>query len=72
MVLQATIEAKEAKGYTLNLGFRDGTKGFLKVDKSREFKKGQLVTVTVRKVITASKVAKCEILSESNCGECVQ
>lgn len=30
MVFQAIIESKEAKGYILNLGFRDNTKGFMK------------------------------------------
>lgn len=30
MVFQAIVESKEAKGYILNLGFRDNTKGFMK------------------------------------------
>jgi len=29
MLLQAFVESKEEKGYMLNLGFKDGAKGFL-------------------------------------------
>jgi len=30
MLLQAIVESKEEKGYFLNIGFKDGAKGFLK------------------------------------------
>lgn len=30
MVLQGRIETKEAKGYIVDFGLKDGTKGFLK------------------------------------------
>lgn len=30
MVLQGIVESKEAKGYVVNLGLKDGSKGFLK------------------------------------------
>jgi hypothetical protein len=38
MMLQCQVESKEAKGYILNLGFKDNCKGFLKT--SDELKKG--------------------------------
>jgi len=66
MVLQVTIESKEAKGYILNLGFKDHTKGFMKFsDKANEksLKNGQIVNVIVKSVIASSKVIKCELLS---------
>jgi hypothetical protein len=46
MVLQGVIEAKEAKGFIVNLGFKDRTKGFLKYsDQASEkvLKKGHLI-----------------------------
>ena len=61
MLLQAVIESKEQKGYILNIGFKDGAKGFLKSD-GTEFKTGSLVAVIVRS--TTSKLIKCELLSE--------
>ena len=70
MVFQAMIESKEAKGYILNLGFRDNSKGFLKFTE-QNYKKGDMVTVCVKKVDEASKVVKCELISESNSSECV-
>lgn len=75
MVLQGMIESKEAKGFILNLGFKDKTKGFLKYSdlaSEKVLKKGHLVQVIVKSVIQASKVVKCELLNENNCTECVQ
>jgi hypothetical protein len=73
MVLQGKIESKEAKGYTVDLGFRDRTKAFLKMadDDSKTMKRGKLVHIVVKNVIKASKVLKCEILSQKNL-DCVQ
>lgn len=68
------VESKEAKGYILNLGFKDETKGFLKFSKEEEsgdgaeikkkksLKVGQLIHIVVKSVIEASKVVKCEQL----------
>jgi len=61
MVLQAVIESKEQKGYILDIGFKDGAKGFLKLD-STDLKTGSLATVIVKS--TTSKLIKCELLSE--------
>jgi hypothetical protein len=49
MIFQAIIESKEAKGYILDLGFRDNTKGFLKFSEDN-FKKGDIITVIVKSV----------------------
>jgi hypothetical protein len=65
MVFQAVIESKEAKGYILNLGFRDNCKGFLKFGE-KDFKKGDIVTVSVKKIDQASKVMKCELITSEN------
>jgi hypothetical protein len=75
MVLQGVIEAKEAKGFIVNLGFKDRTKGFLKYsDQASEkvLKKGHLIQVIVKSVIQASKVVKCELINQENREECVQ
>ena len=32
MFLQAVVESTESKGYTLDLGFKDNTKGFIKFE----------------------------------------
>jgi hypothetical protein len=74
MVLTATVESKEAKGYILNLGFRDQTKGFMKFspEANERLLKAGSITVLVKSVINASKIVKCELLSELNCDECVQ
>jgi hypothetical protein len=69
MVLQAVVESKEAKGFILNLGFKDQTKGFLKSDAA--LKNGQMVVVIVKHVIASSKVVKCELLNKDNCEDCV-
>jgi len=73
MVLTATVESKEAKGFILNLGFRDHTKGFMKfsTEANERLLKAGSITVLVKNVITASKIVKCELLSEQNCDECV-
>lgn len=76
MLLMAKIESKEAKGFVLHFGMRDGTKGFLKFedcgsDHSR-IKEGQLVPVLTKKVISSSKVVKCQLLTQTNSESCVQ
>jgi hypothetical protein len=50
MVLQAVVESVESKGYTLNFGFKDQTKGFMKFSDSsdsKSLKKGTLIHVIV-------------------------
>jgi hypothetical protein len=73
MVFTATVESKEAKGFILNLGFRDQTKGFMKFspEANERLLKAGSITVLVKSVITASKIVKCELLTEQNCVECV-
>ena len=76
IVLQGTVESKEAKGYIINLGFKDGSKGFLKVSKDegaekakkKGLKTGQIVQVVVRNVIETSKVIKCDQLKPGSHG----
>jgi len=74
MVFTATVESKEAKGFILNLGFRDQTKGFMKFspEANERLLKAGSITVLVKSVVSASKVVRCELLTEQNCGECVQ
>lgn len=62
MLLQAVVESKEAKGYILNLGFKDHTKGFLKFSEGSKgnLKTNQPIQIQVKSVIEASKVVKCE------------
>ena len=75
MVLQAHVESKEAKGYILDLGFRDKAKGFLKFSDevpAKSLKTGHIVHIVVKSVMKGSKVVKCELISESNCNDCVQ
>lgn len=71
MILQGRIETKEAKGYIVDFGLKDGTKGFLKFG-DQEFKKDQLVTCVVKTIVTASKILKCDILGSQTASECVQ
>ena len=76
MVLQGTVESKEAKGYIIDLGFKDGSKGFLKVAKDedgekakkRSLRTGQIVQVVAKNVIETSKVIKCEQLKPGSHG----
>lgn len=74
MVFTATVESKEAKGFILNLGFRDQTKGFMKFspEANERLLKAGSITVLVKSVVSASKVVRCELLTEQNCVECVQ
>jgi hypothetical protein len=64
MVLSATVESKELKGYILNLGFKDGAKGFVKFEQAKGLQLKQLVTVVVKG--QSSKVIKCELLDDNN------
>jgi hypothetical protein len=59
MLLQAVVESKEEKGYFLNLGFKDGAKGFLAFQTDNDFVKGDLVHVNVKSA--SSKLVKCEL-----------
>lgn len=68
MVLQAIVESKETKGYVLNLGFKDGAKGFLKND-GVERPQGSLVFIVVK--AATSKVIKCDPLNEQTLDQTV-
>ena len=57
------MESKEDKGYILNLGLKDGTKGFVKCNHV-EAHLGSLVPVLVKSM--ASKLIKCELFAETN------
>lgn len=65
MFLQAIVESKEEKGYFLNMGFKDGAKGFLKFGKV-EYNVGDIVQVTAQSV--TNKLIKCD----SDLMACVQ
>ena len=66
--MTATVESKEAKGFILNLGFRDKAKGFMKFSTEANDKllRAGSITIIVKSVISASKIVKCELLSEQN------
>ena len=64
MILQATVEAKEEKGYTCDIGFKDGCKAFLKEEKCGKLRVGQMVNVVVKSVMNAAKVIKCELFDK--------
>lgn len=68
MLLQAVVESKEEKGWFLDLGFKDGAKGFLKFegDKTAKWEIGHLVHVVV--VSATSKLVKVSL----NLMSCVQ
>jgi ribosomal protein S1 len=57
MFLQSIVESKEEKGYFLNLGFKDGAKGFLKFVTGVTYEIGDLVNVVV--ISSTSKLVKC-------------
>lgn len=58
MILQGQILSKEEKGYIIEFGFKDQTKGFLKFsnEKSKGLKIGSLVHVVVKSTIESSKI----------------
>ena len=62
MILQAQVETKEEKGYVCDIGFKDGCKAFLKSEQCGKLKVGQLVQVTVKSVMSSSKIIKCDLL----------
>ena len=64
MILQATVEAKEEKGYICDIGFKDGCKAFLKEEKSGKLKVGQMVNVVVKSVMNAAKIIKCDLFDK--------
>ena len=61
MTFQAVVEAKEDKGYLCDLGFKDGTKAFVKED---GLKVGSLIMVAVDKVAASTKMLKCHRVKE--------
>lgn len=56
MFIQATVESKEEKGYFLDLGFKDGAKGFLKFNAATTHEINDLVQVVV--ISSTSKLVK--------------
>ena len=58
MFLQAVVASQEEKGYILDLGFKDGAKGFLKFSAADNLSVGDLVQVTAKSA--SSKLVKCE------------
>jgi len=71
MLLPAKVEAKEAKGYIVDFGFKDRTKGFLKAGDEQASIVGKRVYVVVKKVIAESKIIRCELLCKENRDDCV-
>lgn len=73
MVLPALVESRETKGYIVDFGFKDRSKGFLKVAENSDSAQivGKRVYVVVKNVITSSKVIKCELLNKDNRLDCV-
>jgi hypothetical protein len=51
------VESIEEKGYILNLGFKDNSKGFLKFQETK-LETGDLIQVIVKSA--SSKLVKCE------------
>lgn len=60
MVLWGTVESKEAKGYMIDLGFKDGAKGFVKSSEDLPLNSHQFVIVNS----STSKLIKCDLLSD--------
>ena len=70
MLLQGFIESKETKGYIVDLGLKDKSKGFVKFGKQDADSSpavGSLVQVIVQG--KTSKVIKCHFLSASQADE---
>jgi ribosomal protein S1 len=74
MVLPAKVESREAKGFIVDLGFKDNTKGFLKVAEQTDTSTlvGKRVYIVVKTIIASSKIIKCELLNKDNKLDCVQ
>lgn len=67
MFFQGVVESCEEKGYFINLGFKDNSKGFLKYkeeesDTSAEFEKGDLIMVQA--MAATGKLIKVERISQ--------
>lgn len=62
MILQAVVGTREPKGYMVDLGFKDGAKGFVKAD-DKALTPGSLVTIVVQSA--TSKLIKCEVLGSA-------
>jgi ribosomal protein S1 len=57
------VESKEAKGWMVDLGLKDGARGFIRLG-DFELKLGDLAQVVVKSAST--KVVKCELLSDAS------
>lgn len=55
------MESKEAKGYVVDLGLKDGAKGFIKMAEG-DLLIGGLVSVLVKSA--SNKVIRCDLLTE--------
>ena len=65
MVLQGYIESKETKGFMIDLGLKDKSKGFIKFPKpetDKEKEVGALVQVVVQS--KTSKVIRCQFVAK--------
>lgn len=60
LVLQGVVESKEAKGYMLEFGLKDKSKGFLS-NSEQSIQLGQRVLVVVRESMASSKIIKCDL-----------
>lgn len=69
MTLQAVVEAKEDKGFLCDLGFKDGTKAFVK---DEGLKVNQLIMVKVDKVAAGTKMLKCQRVQEGTDHEAIK
>lgn len=71
MLLQGTIASKESKGYMVDLGLKDGARGFVKADDvpsdGTKLYEGSLVHVAVQSV--TSKLIKCTLVSQAATAE---
>jgi ribosomal protein S1 len=64
MTLQGELSSKEAKGFLINFGLKDKAQGFLPFSTETEHLQiGTLVQVTVKQVMSQSKIIKCEIIN---------
>jgi len=61
------VESKEAKGFLINLGTKDQTKGFLAFCKeTQNLQTGQIVFVVLKNNGDKAKIVKCDLLNKQN------
>jgi hypothetical protein len=59
MVLQGLVESKESKGFIIDLGLKDKSKGFVKFPKTEEAEKEVGAHVQIIVLSKTSKVIRC-------------